>query len=86
MLKRVTVVLKIKKTAPIGSQSAQTANTEAQEPSDNISSEDSITNISEKVNNRGVEKPGTVSMEEMYGLRPKAEKPPVSHQMYLRTI
>lgn len=33
-----------------------------------------------------MEKPGTVSMEEMYGLRPKAEKPPVSHQMYLKPI
>ena len=36
-----------KKAAPIGSQSAQTANTEAQEPSDNISSNDSITDTSE---------------------------------------
>ena len=36
-----------KKAAPIGSQSAQTANTEAQEPSDNISSNNSITDTSE---------------------------------------
>ena len=75
-----------KRRPPSGSQSAQTTNTRAQEPSDNISSEDSITNIPQKVNSRGGKKPGAVSAEEMYGLRPKAEKPPVSHQMYLRTI
>lgn len=39
--------MQIKRRPPSGSQSAQTANTRAQEPSDNISSNDSITDTSE---------------------------------------
>ena len=66
-----------KKAAPIGSQSAQTANTEAQEPSDNISSNDSITDTSENFKSKSENsaakaqqrKPGTVSAEQMYGVK-----------------
>ena len=66
-----------KRRPPSGSQSAQTANTRAQEPSDNISSNDSITDTSENFNSKSENsaakaqqrKPGTVSAEQIYGVK-----------------
>ena len=76
-----------KRRPPSGSQSAQTANTRAQEPSDNISSNDSITDTSENFKSKSENsaakvqqetenaakaqrrKPGTVSAEQMYGVK-----------------
>ena len=76
-----------KRRPPSGSQSAQTVNTRAQEPSDNISSNDSITDTSENFKSKSENsaakaqqntenaakaqqrKPGTVSAEQMYGVK-----------------